>query len=123
MNRQIPDEVAEPGEPLEPGTYIHQALLKCQEALIKESVKDGFLQYSVLVDHIMRICRAAELLSKATEESLTKLVLKDDGVVAMAKVANEKLDLILKEVFALRELTAPLKVGREEKSFEELPDE
>lgn len=95
--------------------YIHTGILKAQEALANPDVKQGFLQYRVIIEHIEVLCKAANITTeeyetelktfkdteeyKKTEAELTKGVL----------LANKKLELLMKQVFNAKTITKNLK--------------
>lgn len=104
------DEIKGTDIKINPDYYIHNAILKAQTALTKDEVKDGFLQYSMLIEHIEDLCRAAGMLPDDYDEEIKKLQYKNNDVIEMVKKANHKLRLLMKEVFNNKVLTQPLKL-------------
>lgn len=102
---------------IKPNFYIHTALLMIQRTLAFSVIKnasDGLIAYSVLVEQIESLCRAAKHISddydedvkKFTEEQEKQKDVRQD--VKMARLANKKLELLMKNVFATSPSQAPL---------------
>lgn len=96
-----------------PSFYIHNGIMKAQAALTKDNVKEGFLQFWILVENIETICKAAKLLDdsykdKINEFKATKEYQDLDDNKQMVKLANIKLRYLLMQVFENKEITTPL---------------
>ena len=95
--------------------YIHNAILKAQGALSDNgvNVKDGFLKYYMLVEHIETLIRAAGMLPeeyKEKVEEFTKGVNVKDDLIKNVRISHYKLELLLKEVFGAKVQNAPLRL-------------
>ena len=101
---------------INPDWYIHNAILKAQEALANADIKLGHMQFRVLVEHIETLCRAASMLpdnydtkleeyKKSEPYTRTRLDLQE------IKEAHKKLELLLGEVFSAKTNTTPMKIG------------
>jgi Na+-transporting NADH:ubiquinone oxidoreductase subunit NqrF len=110
------DEVIGTDVKINPDYYIHSALIKAQQALIKDDVKGGFMQFRVIVEHIEILTRAANMLTPKYAEEVDKYKKTDeyskeeDNFVRLTKLANKKLELLLIEVFANKVSTEPMKI-------------
>lgn len=105
------DEVVGTDVKINPDFYIHTALLKAQSCLVKDDVKGGLTQFRILVEHIEALCVASNMLSQDYDDELVKFKadLSGDGIVGDTKIANKKLELLLKEVFGHKVATSPMK--------------
>lgn len=98
---------------INPDYYIHHALMKAQQALIKEDVNIGFLQFRMIVEHLEVLCRSAGIIDddyKTEVESYRTSTdyTKADEKIKDIKLANKKIELLTKEVFKNRLRTDPL---------------
>lgn len=102
---------------IKPSFYIHNAILMAQRTLmysvIKTNVDDGIVAYSVFIEHIEVLARAAKFLTddydnKITEFKDTEEYKSADKRIKMARLSNCKLQHLMKEVFNMAELKAPL---------------
>lgn len=111
------DSVTDTNITINPSFYIHHAVVKAQKALIKDNVKDGFLQYRILVDHLEIICESAKMLpenySKIIEdwekEHSEEKEAKDAWSYGVKK-AHFKLKTLMGEVFSSNVSTNPMKM-------------
>lgn len=103
---------------INPDFYIHTAILKAQQSLIDSDVKQGFLKYRVLIEHIEAICDAANMLSedeykkplKEFKDELEKGKTGIDENIRNIKIAHEKFRLLMKIVLSNKTITAASKV-------------
>lgn len=101
---------------INPDYYIHNALLKAQKSLTNENVKEGVLQFKILVEHIEVLCKAANMVTDSYHEEVKKYLSSgeyksiDNDIIRMAKSANKKIELLMSEVFKGKLTTAPLKL-------------
>lgn len=108
------DEVVGTDVKINPDYYIHNAILKAQNALNKEDVKIGFLQFRMLVEHIEVLCTAAKMIPSGYDDDLKTFrdsddYKGDDKSVLEVRLANKKLELLMMGVFANKTITEPLK--------------
>lgn len=100
---------------INPDFYIHTGLLKAQAALMKDNIKEGFVQYRQFIEHIEVLCDAANMLPEKYEEDITEFQKETeytkitDPMIKSVKLANKKLNLIMKSVFNRKISTQPLK--------------
>jgi len=105
---------------IKPSFYIHLGIIMAQKTLMysvaKTNISEGITGYMVLIEHIETLCKAAGYISdqyeieiKAYRESEEiQSITRND--VKMAKMANKKLGLLMKEVFSRAPTTEPLKI-------------
>lgn len=112
------DEVEGTDIKINPDYYIHKALIKAQEALIKDNIKEGFLQYRQCVEYIEVLCNSANMLTDGYREAIKKFIEDEDAknvtsqdeiLAKSVRIANKKLGLMLSEVFAYKTATFNLK--------------
>lgn len=109
------DEIDGTDIKINPDFYIHKALLKAQDALAKENLKEGFLQYRQFIEHIEVLCSSAKMLGPEYEEQLESFKNSDqyknlnDKTARSIKLANKKLNLIMSLVFTNKTATFNLK--------------
>lgn len=101
---------------INPDFYIHNALLKAQNALISEDPRAGFLKYRIIIEHIEVLCIAAGMLSEDYKTVLDKFkkeneayIKEKDELTKSVLLANKKLLLLMSEVFTNKTLTTPVK--------------
>lgn len=113
---EVSDDMQDTDIKINPDFYIHNALLKAQYALVKDNIKEGFLQYQVLVNHIELLCRAASMLDKDKyhselleyKESLEKEKLESH--IKEIRYSDKKLELLMTNVFKNKPITDALKM-------------
>ena len=109
------DEVQGTDMKINPDYYIHSALLKAQQALIKDNLQEGLLQYRILIEHIEVLCRSAGKLPSnykteiETFEKSEEYIKEKDNLIKSVKLATKKLELLMNEVFSSKVSTEPLK--------------
>lgn len=99
---------------IQPDFYIHTGILKAQNALAEENVKEGFLKYRVFIEHIEILCKSAGMLPNDYDQMIKKVDGENeklDPLMRGVKVANKKLELIMKEVFDSKVITDPMKMS------------
>jgi hypothetical protein len=101
---------------INPKQHINRAIIKAQDALIKDDVKAGFLQYRILVEHIETLCKSAEYIDqeyineiKSFQDS-EEFKSEGDGIVKSIKLANKKLGMLMEVFFNAQPITSPLKL-------------
>ena len=99
---------------INPDFYIHTALLKAQDALIKDNIKDGFAQYRILIEHIEVLATASSIIEKPYLIEVENYKNSDeykkitDEFLKSMSLANKKLYLIMKSVFRHKTATDSL---------------
>lgn len=105
------DDLGDTDIKINPDYYIHSAILKAQASLTKENVKDGFLQFSMLVEHIEDLCRAANKVPENYEARIKeRFPIDANSTVDMVRKANYKLRLLMSEFFSSKFASEPLKI-------------
>lgn len=110
------DEILGTDVKINPDFYIHTGILKAQAALTKDNVKEGFLQYRVLIEHIETLCKAASMIDPDYDTKLKEFKNNDeykeitDDLVRMVRLSTYKLELLMKNVFSNKVATEPMKV-------------
>lgn len=89
---------------INPDLFIRNTLLKAEQALTKENVEEGFLQYWRLIEHLETLSKAANRLPSGYDESITQFKLdnkedKNKEIIKSVKLADYKLQLLLSEIF------------------------
>jgi hypothetical protein len=108
------DEVQGTDVKINPDFYIHTALLKAQTALSKDNMKEGMLQYRIIIEHIEVLCKAANMIPNTYDaeiEAFTKtdeMQKEKEDFVKSTKIATKKLELLMTAVFSHKTSTSPL---------------
>jgi len=102
---------------INPTIYIHQALQRCQVALLNPNVESGLVQYVFLVHNMEIICRSARLINEEEyKKTLDEFKLQEDyknekrSLYQQMSLSQEKLRLLLRELFDNKTSSAPLKL-------------
>lgn len=102
---------------INPQIYIHMALQRCQVALLNPNLDAGLVQYVFLVQNIEMTCRSAGLINEDEyKRVLDEFKLKEEYKVErrmlyqQMSLAQEKLRLLLTELFSNRTSSSPLKL-------------
>lgn len=113
------DEISGTDVKINPDYYIHTALLNAQKALNEPDIKVAYARFRMWVEHAKDLANAAGMLTSEFSADAKKLkaeLLKEEpGLknaadhVLMARVASRKLELIMRQVFANKVTTKPLK--------------
>jgi len=103
-----------------PDLFIINTMRKAEEALVKDNVEQGFLQYWRLIEHLETLSIAANRLPANYEEQINqyKEQLKDDNnkeIIKNVKLAEYKLKLLLSEIFKAKVNKEPLPMANPEK--------
>jgi hypothetical protein len=113
------DEVEGTDVKINPDYYIHKAMIKAQEALVKDDIKAGFMQYRQIVEYIEVLCKSAQMIGEdydkkldafKKEEEQTQDKTADEILAKSVRLANKKLGLMLKEIFHYKTATFNLKL-------------
>lgn len=99
---------------INPDYYIHMALLKAQAALSQDNIREGFIKFRMIVEHVETLCVAANMITDQYKVDIENFKNNVDYVEASdeikpVKLSNEKLRLMLTKVFKNKTLTTPLK--------------
>jgi len=111
----IDDEIDEIGGTdlkINPDFYIHTGILKAQQLLTKENMKEGFLQYTIMTEHLESLCRSANMLDDEYKTKLAEYIatLNETDILAKnVKIANMKIELMLTAVFNKKTMRDKLK--------------
>lgn len=103
---------------INPEFYIHNAILKAQNALVKDDMQQGMAQYKMLVRHIESIARASKMLIQEEYDKEIESFKKTEEYTAAeselaktVRLAEKKIELIMGAIFASKTSTDPLKMG------------
>lgn len=105
------DEVMDTDIKINPSFYIHLALIKAQDALIKDDMNEGLVQYRMIVEHLEVLCKSAKITAEGDYELKVKGFkggLNEKNIVDSAKVATYKLGLLTEDIFSSKAMNAPL---------------
>lgn len=99
---------------INPDYYIHKAILKAQDCLSKDDIKQGYAQYRQFIEMIEVLTESANMLPENYKEEVDKFIntenaIEQDNLTKSIKIANYKLKLIMKRVFSQKMSTEPLK--------------
>lgn len=109
------DEVAGTDIKINPDYYIHKALIKAQEALANDNLKEGFIKYRQFIEHIEVLCNSAAMLDETYYTELQNFKNSNeyqeigDRIAKSVKLADKKLGLMMSEIFANKTATFKLK--------------
>ncbi len=102
---------------LKPNFYIHMAIIMAQKTLtlsvVKSNIAEGLLAYCIFIEHIEMLCSAADYLSPEYNLNIENFkkseeYIKTDPKALSAKLANKKLELLMKEIFKRSPISAPV---------------
>ena len=99
---------------INPSYYIHNAIVKAQEALKDNDVQAGIFKFRFFAENIEILSKAAEMLPEDYDEKIRQFKQsdeynKEEDLVKHFKLANYKMQLLLSQVFASKMSTTPLK--------------
>lgn len=104
---------------IRPNFYIHNAILMAQRTLLfsvaKSTVTDGLTAYSILIEQIEVLSKAAQYIDEKYYNSIEEFkktkeyqeVERKD--VKLAKLSNKKLELLMFELFSRSPTHTPMK--------------
>lgn len=102
---------------INPNQYIHIAIQRSQLALLNPNMEAGLVQYIFIVQQIELVCRSSRIIDEASYLSDVDKFKRTDfyknekrELYQMMNVAQEKLRLLLTEVFNNKVSSAPLKM-------------
>lgn len=110
------DELAGTDVKINPDYYIHSAVLLAQRALADPDLKVGLLRFRMAVEHIEILCKASNMVddvyAKEVDEWEKEQAEKWKNISdteKSTKLANKKLELLMRSTFAHKVSTSPLK--------------
>lgn len=102
---------------INPVQYIHMAIQRSQMALLNPNLEAGLTQYVFLVQQVELLCKSAGLVSKDVyDAAIASFKMKEEYVnekralYQHMMLSQEKLLLLLAEVFSNKTSSAPLKM-------------
>ena len=102
---------------INPSYYIHKCLIQSQYVLSKENMKEGFLQFIILTNYLESLCKSSNLVPENYEDKIKQaraLIEEEekdsDEYIKKVKLAQKKQELLLKEIFDSKTITAPIKM-------------
>lgn len=98
---------------INPSFYIHNAILKAQEALKDEDIQQGVFKFRFFAENIEILAKAAEMIPNDYETKIADFIAtdsykKEDDLVKHFKLANYKMQLLLGRVFSNKVTTDPM---------------
>lgn len=109
------DEIDGKDMTLKPDFYIHTALLKAQQALSDDELKDGILKFRIFIEHIQSLLKAAGSFDEETFNKEIADFKSSEGYksetnefVKHAQIANKKIELLLGQIFSAGTMTGSL---------------
>jgi hypothetical protein len=109
------DEVLGTDVKINPDFYIHNAILKAQQALINPDMNSGFIQFRFMVENIEIMCKAAGMITDEYGVAITafkqteQFMKAESELIKHVILANKKMELLLEQVFAHKVSTTPMK--------------
>lgn len=99
---------------INPSYYIHNAILKAQQALGDEDIKTAIVKFRFYCENIEILAKAGEMLPDDYEEKIkafmsTEEYKKEEDLVRHFKLSNYKMQLLLGNVFTSKLSTSPMK--------------
>jgi hypothetical protein len=95
--------------------YIHRTLDATLDALKNPNIKDGLIQYRMLIEHLETLADSSKLLTNDYKDNLEKykqskeFAEEKEDFARNMKLSNKKLSLLTKEVFSNKVATNILK--------------
>jgi len=108
MHMHDTEDVEDTNIKINPDFYIHNAILKAQQALLNPDFKEAHLRYSLFIEHIEMLSRAAKKIDKKYDEYIKAYMESDEykttpeSIIKQSKLANKKLAIIMENVFDLK---------------------
>lgn len=104
------EDVEDTNIKINPDFYIHNAILKAQQALLHPDMKEAHIRYSLFVEHIEMLCRAAKKIDTDYDSRIAQYKNDEEyknsvDLIKQAKLANKKLGLIMDAVFDQKPMT------------------
>jgi DNA polymerase elongation subunit (family B) len=104
---------------INPDFYIHNAIIKAQNCLMENNIKEGFLKFRVFIEQIEVLCRSAKILDDDYDQEIIKYVKEEeekeknsnkvvDPVIFQSKLANYKLGRLMARVFDRKSINTEL---------------
>jgi len=94
-----------------PDFYIHNAIVKAQNCLLTDNIKEGFLKFRVFVEQIETLTDAANMIDKDYYEEIENFKKseeyskEEDYSIKHSKLANFKLGRLMTRVFNRKAIT------------------
>lgn len=110
------DEIQGTDIKINPDFYIHNAVVKAQQALVSPDLRAGLIQFRMLVENIEILCKAANMIPVDYDTTISEFMKNEhiEGNLSdtqSAKLANFKMGELFKIVFKAKVNTNPMRVG------------
>lgn len=96
-----------------PDFYVHKALVKLQDALLNENLKEGLIRFRLITDHIEVLAKSARMVGLVDYDEKVAVFERglkgDDREMKLFKVANYKVELIMSEIFSAKTINQPVR--------------
>lgn len=105
MHMHDTEDVEDTNIKINPDFYIHNAILKAQQALLNPDFKEAHLRYSLFVEHIEMLSKAAKKIDDKYDLDIKNYMdsmeykTTPDNIIKQSKLANKKLAIIMENVF------------------------
>jgi len=99
---------------INPAFYIHNAILKAQQALSDPDIKTAIFKFRFYTENIEILAKAAEMIPEDYKKNIEAFKKKkeyndEDNLVRNFKLSNYKMQLLLGNVFTNKVTTTPMK--------------
>ena len=99
---------------INPAYYIHNAIIKAQQALADPDIKTAIFKFRFYTENIEILSKAGEMIPEGYEDKIkeyksTEEYKKEDDLVKHFKLSNYKMQLLLGQVFSAKVSTSPMK--------------
>lgn len=109
------DEVIGTDIKINPDFYIHNAIVKAQNALNSQDFKQGIIQFRLNIENIEILCKAGGMLPDDYNQQIEDYKKSEDYAeekelnIKNFRLANKKLEILLTNVFSSKVSTTPLR--------------
>jgi len=108
---------------INPSYYLHSAILKAQQALIKDNFEAGVTQYLIMIEHLEIVAKASKSTPENYDTQIQEfkkdikapkdlLISNKEHFAFLIKIAHKKLEIILGGMFSSTTITDPLPLGK-----------
>lgn len=109
------DEIEGTDIKINPDFYIHSAIIKSQECLTKDNLKEGLIQYRLIIEQLEVLAKAADMLADNYKDLIENFKQTDEykdeqlDYVKHALLATKKLEILCTAIFSAKVSTEPLR--------------
>jgi len=101
---------------INPEFYIHKGILKAQECLAESNLQEGMVKFRLLIENVVILSKASRMIDNEFDEELEQYKKtveyknEENDLIKHVKLANKKLELVMKNVFESKTITEPGKL-------------